>query len=897
MMTTIGDSPVVHAIGWAILQSLWQGTVVGLMTMLVLWTLRRTAAQVRYAAACVGLAVLVVSWTASVVGSIVDGGVSAADAGAASAINAVPVSPPATLEALGPPLPPVATPSLQPKWQQRLEAWSVAVVPIWLVGVCALSLRLLVGWTIVERVRRRAAAGNNRLGDEFDRAFLERVRILAARVRVGRPFCLVRSAAVSVPTVIGWIRPVILLPVNVVTGLTASQLDAVIAHELAHIRRHDYAVNIIQAAAEIVLFYHPACWWISRQIRREREHCCDDVAVAVCGDGVDYAAALAELESLRSNDATLGLAVTGGELTRRVKRLLAPAAADRPGASAWAGALVPVVALAVVAGAAFAGGKARAQTTTPTAARIIPANEAVVQGQVVDVRGDRPIAGAQVRLSRGNFDLQVTTDERGRYEAGKLGPGSYAIAVTATGYFAAEYGQRRPYSPAPPVDVPGGRITGGLDVRLQPLSVVSGRIFDNRGEGLAGVELQLVQAGRRSTDGGGGGTLFAQSEEGGTYRFREVMPGSYYVRAYVPSMPATQRPVGGDRTQLYAPTFYPSVPAAAEAQILRVDAGQELFDIDFALHVARARTIAGRLLDASGNPQGAGRVHLMGQGIQGTGGGIAASVDASGRFEFRDVVPGEYMVMAETANPYREFSGRWMSTTRTVTVTDADVRDLDLMERAGAQIDGQVVRDATAERTLDPRGVRVAFEQRNENGWHKAGAPPLGADGRFSMEAPAGPSSISIDEVPEPWAVKAITLDGSDITDGSIDFGTGRRRVMIVLTDRFSAVSGTVVDGRNRPAPSASVVIFADDASRWPTPTRYVRMVPVAISGQFSVEPMPPGDYLLVAAELLPQVGWDNPEMLDRLRPLAIRIRLNEGEGRVVPLRLSPTPTEFAPGF
>src|SRR5688572_32524715 len=98
---------------------------------------------------------------------------------------------------------------------------------------------------------------------------------------------------------IGWLRPVILIPASVVSGLTTAQLEAVIAHELAHVRRHDYIANIVQTAAEILLFYHPACWWISRQIRAEREHCCDDIAVGVCGGGVLYAAALAALETRR----------------------------------------------------------------------------------------------------------------------------------------------------------------------------------------------------------------------------------------------------------------------------------------------------------------------------------------------------------------------------------------------------------------------------------------------------------------------------------------------------------------------------------------------------------------------------------------------------------------------
>ena len=90
------------------------------------------------------------------------------------------------------------------------------------------------------------------------------------------------------PTVVGWLRPVILLPVSVITGLPATHLDAVLAHELAHVQRHDYLVNALQTIIETLLFYHPAVWWCSRQIRIEREHCCDDLVVEACRDRVAH---------------------------------------------------------------------------------------------------------------------------------------------------------------------------------------------------------------------------------------------------------------------------------------------------------------------------------------------------------------------------------------------------------------------------------------------------------------------------------------------------------------------------------------------------------------------------------------------------------------------------------
>ena len=123
------------------------------------------------------------------------------------------------------------------------------------------------------------------------------------------------------PTVIGWLRPVVLLPVSCVTGLSPGQLEAIVAHELAHIRRHDYLVDLLQSAVETLLFYHPAVWWVSRRIREEREHCCDDLAVAACGDRAGYARALATLEELRPASAQLAVAASGAPLLRRIRRL------------------------------------------------------------------------------------------------------------------------------------------------------------------------------------------------------------------------------------------------------------------------------------------------------------------------------------------------------------------------------------------------------------------------------------------------------------------------------------------------------------------------------------------------------------------------------------------------
>ena len=135
---------------------------------------------------------------------------------------------------------------------------------------------------------------------------------------------------------VGWLRPAILLPIAAIATLTPAQVEAILAHELAHIRRHDYAVNLLQTIAETLLFYHPAVWWLSKRVRAEREHCCDEIAVEICGDAVAYAKALAELESWRTASPAMAVAATGGSLVDRVRRILRVPITDEPRSPSWA---------------------------------------------------------------------------------------------------------------------------------------------------------------------------------------------------------------------------------------------------------------------------------------------------------------------------------------------------------------------------------------------------------------------------------------------------------------------------------------------------------------------------------------------------------------------------------
>jgi hypothetical protein len=204
-----------------------------------------------------------------------------------------------------------------------------------------LSIRLVAACAAVERLKRATR--------DVDSAVTARVQWLAHRFGIERPVRVFESTLVHVPTVVGYMRPVILLPASVITGLAPAYLDAVLAHELAHVRRHDYLVNALQSLVETLLFYHPVVWWCSRQIRIEREHCCDDMVVEAGGDRVRYAAALAQLEELRGLQPMLSLNATGGRLVDRIRRLLGESPMKERRSTTWTiGAALAVVTAIVV---------------------------------------------------------------------------------------------------------------------------------------------------------------------------------------------------------------------------------------------------------------------------------------------------------------------------------------------------------------------------------------------------------------------------------------------------------------------------------------------------------------------------------------------------------------------
>jgi GWxTD domain-containing protein len=312
------ETPGATALVWTLIHSLWEGAAVALLLAVALCVMRGSRA--RYAAACIALLVLLAGFGLTFANLLAR----QESLNAATRIGPLRLTP---LDADAGNLSAIRSAG-------GLAEYLPWIAPFWIAGVVIFHLRSLAGWLAARRLRRTGVC----CAPQAWQQMLER---LAARLRISRAVTLWESCLADVPLVIGFVRPVILIPVGMLAGLPAAQVEALLLHELAHIRRHDYLVNLLQVFVEGLVFYHPAVWWMASVIRAEREHCCDDLVVATQGDAYLYASALAALEHNRGDARQPALAANGGSLVKRIRRLLIQPETPRS-------ALAPVLSAAIL---------------------------------------------------------------------------------------------------------------------------------------------------------------------------------------------------------------------------------------------------------------------------------------------------------------------------------------------------------------------------------------------------------------------------------------------------------------------------------------------------------------------------------------------------------------------
>ena len=349
------SSELIYRMGCALFHSLWQGVLVALLLAGALAVIPRTKSSLRYWCGCIALFALPVLFCAtallvgereSVMPPIASETTTVAmddtttdkidlsmSGGGTGRIDEPAVSATADIE-------PAKTPASATPWYSRLsdtvKPWSGHIVLCWFVGVFAMSVWNLGGWIAVRRLR---CIGISTAPERFV-AMLSK---LAGRLGVKHSVRLLQSAVVQSPMTIGWLKPMILVPASILCELSPRQIELILAHELAHIRRFDYLVNLLQTVVETLLFHHPAVWWISHKIRSERECCCDDAVVKLTSDELNYAKALTAIADLRRDVPQLAVAAAGGSLLSRIQRILGLSNKKSLSPSTWLASLLALV--------------------------------------------------------------------------------------------------------------------------------------------------------------------------------------------------------------------------------------------------------------------------------------------------------------------------------------------------------------------------------------------------------------------------------------------------------------------------------------------------------------------------------------------------------------------------
>ena len=331
------------ALGWTLLHFLWQGTAVVAAYALADRLIRGASTSARYALAigALGLMPLMVLATfASEMGSVARPLPTTASTRLASGV------PSEYVDTLSLPSNSRSIAALTRREISRLTQRAEPILPwldtFWMLGVVLLATRAMGGWRQLEQLRRSA---RRIVPIHVEQSFLR----VCERVQVGRQVALRVSDHVISPMAMGVWRATVILPMSAVLNLSTEELEAVLAHELGHIRRWDYACNLLQTALETVLFFHPAVWWLSRKVRDRREVCCDEIAVRSCSDPIVYAQTLLRLEEQKLARHQWAVALNGsnGSLLGRVKKVLGE---DEPMDRRVTSGVRVVVASAVVVG-------------------------------------------------------------------------------------------------------------------------------------------------------------------------------------------------------------------------------------------------------------------------------------------------------------------------------------------------------------------------------------------------------------------------------------------------------------------------------------------------------------------------------------------------------------------
>jgi uncharacterized surface anchored protein len=530
-----------------------------------------------------------------------------------------------------------------------------------------------------------------------------------------------------------------------------------------------------------------------------------------------------------------------------------------------------------------------------------------VEGQVVNAKTGAPLKKAAVRLNmimppgsrnaapvpgaaNGAIAMpvqptmrSVDTDDQGRFTFTGLDAGKYRLSAERQGFLRQSYGQRKYSGGGSPILVSDGQTVKGLLFKLNPQGVITGKVLDEDGEPLAGVQVRAMRNmysnGKRQWMQVGNGN----SSDIGEYRLPDLQPGRYLVstspRNTGRNMPfQANEPLTAAPDMTYAATYYPNTTDAAAASPIDVTPGGEIRGIDVRLIKTRVWRVRGTVAGAADAPRrGAVQVALVPADGPSNGQLQSGTRQPDGQFEIRNVPSGSYMLMAFSMG-----GAQGLAAAMPVTVTGSHVEGLRLILAAGAEMQGTVkLVDAAA--PVELKNVNVML-QPARNLYFGGGPPPrgrVGDDMKFTLKGVGPiPYKVNVTGVPNTCYLKSVLFNGADVPADGADLSAGGT-IDVVISAAAAQVDAVVMDGDNKPVAGAVVAVIPKDGSR-------PQVMTADDSGILSVKGLKPGDYRLVAWEDVEQGALYDPDFLRQFDKEGKSVKLDASGHEALQLKAIP---------